>query len=453
MDDDPNQQVLQQLIEHTPEGLGAIETTIYMAVLLFLLVVSGLVSGSEVAFFSLNSKQIVEFASSDKRVDRKIATLLLDPKRLLASILITNNLLNVAIVTISTYFTWQIVGKIGFLATFIPTVVITILIVFFGEILPKVYANNNTVSFARITAGLLSFVHTIFYLLAIPLLKFSQLIERRIGTKGYDISVDELNEAIEMTSDEETSQEEKDILRGIVNFSNIHVRQIMQARTEIFAIDFSDDFHQVMDKINKFKHSRIPVYKENIDQLEGILHVKDLLPFLNNDEKFNWTLLLRSVYYIPESKMIDHLLTSFQEKRVHMAIVVDEYGGTSGLVTLEDVVEEIVGEINDEFDVEEVDFEKIDDNNYVFEGKTSLTDLSKTLDLRHDTFDDVKGENESLGGLLLELNSTMPHVNEVIYFSKYEFKVLSVNSRRIKKVQLTILNEHYIDKNLTDNED
>lgn len=453
MDDDPNQQVVHQILSHVPEGLGAIEMTIYVAVLLFLLVMSGLVSGSEVAFFSLSSKQIVEFASSEKGVDRKIATLLLDPKRLLASILITNNLLNVAIVTISTYFTWQLVGKVGFLATFIPTVIITILIVFFGEILPKVYANNNSISFARMTAGLLSFVHATFYLLAIPLLKFSQVIERRIGSRGYDISVDELNEAIEMTSDEETSQEEKDILRGIVNFSNIHVRQIMQARTEIFAIDCSDDFHEVMDKINKFKCSRIPVYKENIDQLEGILHVKDLLPYINSNEKFNWKILLRSVYYIPESKMIDDLLASFQEKRVHMAIVVDEYGGTSGLVTLEDVVEEIVGEINDEFDVEEVDFEKIDNSNYVFEGKTSLTDLSKILDLRHDTFDEVKGENESLGGLLLELNSTMPNVNEVIYFSKYEFKVLSVNSRRIKKVQVTLLNEHYTDKNLMDNED
>ena len=351
--------------------------------------------------------------------------------------------MNVGIVTLATFFTWGLVGKVGFLATFIPTVVVTILIVFFGEILPKVYANNKSMTFARRTANLLNFINSISYFIALPLLKFSAIIEKRIETKGYEISVDELNQAIEMTTEYSTSEEEKDILRGIVNFSNIQVKQVMKSRTDIFAIDYDFDFHQVMDMVNKSKLSRIPVYKDNIDQLEGILHVKDLLPFIANNEKFNWRILLRKIYYVPESKMIDDLLRNFQEKHVHIAIVVDEYGGTSGLVTLEDVVEEIVGEINDEFDSLDVDFEKVSDNIYNFEGKTSLNDIIKTLDLKHDVFDQVKGENESVGGLLLELNSSMPHVNEVITFENFDFKVLGVNDRRIKKVQLTVKNEKH----------
>lgn len=441
MDGDPS--FLLVILSATGQ-MGSLEIASYLFIIGTLLFFSGLVSGSEVAFFSLNSKQIVDCASSENRNDRIIAKLLLDPKRLLASILIFNNLLNVGIVTLATFFTWGLVGREGFLSAFIPTVIVTILIVFFGEILPKVYANNNGMNFARMTAKLLSFINSVFYFIAWPLLKFSSIIEKRIDTKGYEISVEELNEAIEMTTDHRTSEEEKDILRGIVNFSNIQVKQVMRSRTEIIAIDINDDFHKVMDKVNKCKLSRIPVFKDNIDQLEGILHVKDLLPFISNNEKFTWTILLRKIYYIPESKMIDDLLKDFQEKRVHIAIVVDEYGGTSGLITLEDVVEEIVGEINDEFDSTELEFEQVADNIYNFEGKTSLTDMIKTLDLKLDVFDQVKGENESIGGLILELNSSMPHVKDVISFQNYDFKILSVNQRRIKKIQL-IINE--VDRN------
>lgn len=435
MDGDPN--IFLVILSATAQ-MESLEVAIYLLIISVLLFFSGVVSGSEVAFFSLNSKQIVDCASSENRNERIIAKLLLDPKRLLASILIFNNLLNVGIVTLSTFFTWGLVGKQGFLATFIPTVVVTVLIVFFGEILPKVYANNNSIAFARSTAKLLHIINTIFYFVAWPLLKFSSIIEKRIDTKGYEISVEELNEAIEMTTDHRTSEEEKGILRGIVNFSNIQVKQVMRSRTEIVAIDITNDFHEVMDKVNKCKLSRIPVFEDNIDNLQGILHVKDLLPFISNNEKFNWTILLRQIYYIPESKMIDDLLKDFQEKHVHIAIVADEYGGTSGLITLEDVVEEIVGEINDEFDNTDLEYQKIAENVYNFEGKTSLTDMIKTLDLKHDVFDEVKGENESLGGLLLELNSTMPHVDDIISYQNYDFKVLSVNQRRIKKVQFVI---------------
>lgn len=449
MDGDP--QFLLANIIINPQ-VGGIEIAFYLTILLVLLVLSGLVSGSEVAFFSFNSQQIVECASSEKKKDRIIAKLLLDPKRLLATILIFNNFVNVAMVTLATFFTWRLIGKEGFWATFIPTVLITILLVFFGEILPKVFANNNRLIFARITVSMLNTVNTLFYFIAYPLMKFSNVIEKKIGSKGYDVSVEELNDAIELATNEETTEEEKDILKGVVNFSNIQVRQIMCSRTDIFALSMTDDFHQVMDKINKSKYSRIPVYNETIDSLEGILHVKDLLPFLNNDEKFNWNILLRKIYYVPEPKMIDNLMRSFQEKHVHIAIVVDEYGGTSGLITLEDVIEEIVGDINDEFDSLDLDFKQLDERTYVFEGKTSLTDITKILDLKHDAFDEVKGENESLGGLLLELNSTIPLVNEEIKFQNFTFKVESVNARKIKKVRMTLDKEIEENINTSNNE-
>jgi gliding motility-associated protein GldE len=358
-------------------------------------------------------------------------------------------------VTISTFITWEVIGKVGFWAFFIPTVVITVLIVFFGEILPKVYANNNKIVFAYFSVNFLVFLNNMFFFLASPLLRFSGLIEKRINNKGYDISVEQLNQAIELASDEKTSEEEKDILKGIVNFSSIQVRQIMRSRTDIVAIHSNDDFHEVMDKINKFKHSRIPVYKDTLDHLEGMLHVKDLLPFISNDEKFNWKILLRKIYYVPETKMIDDLMRSFQEKHIHVAIVIDEYGGTCGLVTLEDIIEEIVGDMNDEFDDPdpEVEFIQIDKNTYVFEGKTLLTDITKILDLKHDVFETVKGENETLGGLLLELHSTMPKSNEEIVFSNFDFRVESVNARRIKRVRITINDLSNSNKNLSESED
>lgn len=444
MDGDPKLSLLALISNST---IGEIEIASYLIILTILLILSGLVSGSEVAFFSFNSQQILECASSEKKKDRIIAKLLLDPKRLLATILIFNNLVNVAMVTIATFFTWQLIGKEGFWASFIPTVLITILLVFFGEILPKVYANNNRVIVARFTASMLNTVNTLFYFIAFPLMKLSNLIEKRINAKGYEVSVDQLNEAIELATNDETTEEEKDILKGIVNFSNIQVRQIMCARTDIFALSVTEDFHEVMNQINKCQYSRIPVYNETLDELEGILHVKDLLPFLNNDENFNWKILLRKVYYVPETKMIDHLMRSFQEKRVHMAIVIDEYGGTSGLITLEDIIEEIVGDINDEFDSLDLDFKQIDENTYIFEGKTALTDIIKILDLKHDIFDGVKGENESIGGLLLELNSIIPLVNEEFHFSNFTFKVESVNTRRINKIRMTIHEEPQIEHN------
>tara|TARA_R100000406_G_C3101656_1_gene122153 strand:- start:625 stop:1473 length:849 start_codon:yes stop_codon:yes gene_type:complete len=270
----------------------------------------------------------------------------------------------------------------------------------------------------------------------------SNLIERKIEKKGYSLSVDELNQALEITT-EDAPNEEKDILRGIVNFGTLSVKQVMRSRMEITAVDTEMDFHELMDKINKSGYSRIPVYHETIDNIEGILYIKDLLPYIERDENFAWKELIRKSFFVPENKRVDTLLKDFQQKRVHMAIVVDEYGGTSGLVTLEDLIEEIIGEINDEFDdKDDMFFQEIDSSTFIFEGKISLNDFCKKLDLDSQIFDDVKGESESLGGLLLELNNKLPKNGTKIHFEYFEFTILAVDARRIKKVKVHLKDQH-----------
>ncbi len=404
----------------------------------FLLFLSGIISGSEVAFFSLTPDDLSVCSQSKRKSERLISQLLQRPKRLLATILIFNNLVNVGLVIITTVMTWQIFGVSAQGWIFVTvTAGITVLIVFFGEIIPKVYASNRNLIFARSTAKFMNIASKVFYPLSFLLTRFSSVIERRVKKKGYDISVDELHEALEITTND-TTEEEKEILRGIVNFSTITVKQIMKSRMDITAIEYELDFHQLMDKINKCSFSRIPIYKERIDNMQGILYIKDLLPFIEQDENFAWQKLLRPGYFIPETKKIDALLKDFQDKRVHMAIVVDEYGGTSGLITLEDIIEEIVGEINDEFDTEDVVYNQVNENTFVFEGKTSLTDFCKIIESPLDVFDEIKGESESLGGLLLEINSSMPQVAEKIVFENFEFVIEAVNKKRIKRVRVQI---------------
>jgi len=407
---------------------------IILAVLLFL---SAMISGSEVAFFSLSSEEIARCKTGNTLVEKKIASLLDYPKRLLATILILNNLVNVAIVTLSTFLSWQIVGSrtTEGMIVVILTFIVTFSIVFFGEVVPKVYANQNSLGFIKKTAIPLSFCSSFFRPLSWLLMSISNVIESRMKKRGYEVSLDGLHHALEITGSG-TTVEEKGILKGIVNFGTISVRQVMQSRMEITAVDIETDFHELMDKINKSGYSRIPAYKETIDKIEGILYIKDLLPFIEHEEDFEWQKLLRPGFFIPESKKIDGLLKDFQEKRVHMAIVVDEYGGTSGLITLEDIIEEIVGEINDEFDDDDIAYNKLDENTYIFEGKTSLNDFCKILDEDPGVFDEVKGESESLGGLLLEIYSKLPRVGEKVRFDKFVFTVVSVDSKRIKRVRV-----------------
>ncbi|MDO8967687.1 MAG: gliding motility-associated protein GldE [Algoriphagus sp.] len=411
-------------------------------ILVLLLIGSALASGSEVAFFSLTNDEIASLQDSENKRGRQVANLLANPKKLLSTILILNNLINIGIVTLTTFVSWSLFGMnaTGIIVILVQTVGITFAIVFFGEIVPKVYANQSRIPFALTLAPILSFFSSILKPVSWFLMAFSNLIEKRVELKGYSLSVDELHQALELTT-EDTPNEEKDILKGIVNFGTLSVKQVMRSRMDITAIDVEMDFHELMDKINKSGYSRIPVFEETIDNILGVLYIKDLLPFIEKDEDFAWKDLIRKSFFVPETKKVDVLLKDFQKMRVHMAIVVDEYGGTSGLVTLEDLIEEIIGEINDEFDdTNDIFFQELDNDTFIFEGKVSLNDFCKKLELDSQVFEGVKGESESLGGLLLELNSKLPKNGTKIKFEDFEFTVLAVDARKIKKVKVHLSN-------------
>jgi len=405
-----------------------------------LIISSALISGSEVAFFSLDSNQLSELEKEQSVTSNSVLKLLSRRRYLLATILILNNLVNIAIVTISTFFTWAIVGTKtteGIVVVALSAVV-TFVILFFGEVVPKNFANQHNEKFARFTSRALVFLEKIFRPASWTLITVTNIIERNVEKKGVDLTVDELNQALEITTGDDTTEEEKGILKGIVNFSTLSVRQVMKSRLDITAVDIELDFHELMDRINKSGFSRIPVYKETIDKIEGVLYIKDLIAHVDKDDTFAWQTLLRPGFFIPENKKVDSLLKDFQEQRVHMAIVVDEYGGTSGLITLEDIIEEIVGEINDEYDDEDIAFNKLDNSTYIFEGKTSLNDFCKIIGVEPAEFDSVKGESESLGGLLLEIGGKLPRAGEKIEFGRFLFTIVAVDLWRIKRVRVLI---------------
>lgn len=410
-----------------------------------LLCLSALVSGSEVAFFSLSPQQVEDCNASKKASESRVAKLIAEPKLLLATILILNNLVNVGLVTTCTYMTWLVWGKESSFAEWFLLIGVTAILVFFGEIVPKVFANQRNLSFAKITSGFLYVSTSVLRPFSWILTRFGDVLERRIerNNKGkrnrFKVSVKELGDAVDMTMGHDTSSEEKKLFKSIVNFGTKTVKQIMRSRIDITAFDIEMDFHVLMDRINKCGYSRIPIYSDTIDNIEGILYVKDLLAHIDKDEHFLWQeLIRRDTFFVPETKKIDDLFRDFQSKRVHIAIVADEYGGTSGLISMEDIIEEIVGEINDEFDNDELNYRKLDDSVYVFDAKTSLNDLSKVLNVEPSFFDQVKGESESLGGLMLELFGKLPHAGERISFRKFVFIITSVNQKRIKSVRVRI---------------
>ena len=442
VDEPPSQALLVfgHFIEANLMATGSVYLIYIIVVLLLLLGLSAIISGSEVAFFSISLHELEELKKGSKKTDQRIVALLAQPKYLLATILILNNFVNVAIVTISTYVTWKLFAGVN-QATLITalTFVISFFIVFFGEIVPKIYANQQHLIFARKTSRLLSFTAILVKPLSWLLVNLTSIVENRIKKKDYDLSsIDEVHHALEMTTQSGISEEEKDILKGIVNFSTISVTQVMRSRVDIVAVENNISYHELMDVINKEGYSRIPVYEEDIDNINGILYVKDLLAYIDQEEDFAWQKLLRPVYFVPESKMIDDLLKDFQEKRVHIAIVVDEYGGTSGLLTMEDILEEIVGEISDEFDEEEAPYQKIAENTYDFEGRTSINDMSKALKIEANFFDEIKGESESVGGMLLEQFGDIPNTGAFFEYRNYTFTILAVDNKRIKKVRIKI---------------
>lgn len=409
-------------------------------VFVVLIFLSAVISGSEVAFFSLDGNQLSDFEKENSPTSKAILRLLERKRHLLATILIMNNLVNIAIVTLSTFFTWAIVGSKtteGKIVVIL-SITVTFVILFFGEVVPKNFANQHNAKFARNTAKPLTFLERVLRPFAWTLITVTNLIERNVEKKGRNITVDELNQALEITTGDDTTEEEKGILKGIVNFSTLSVRQVMKSRMDITAVDIEWDFHELMDKINKSGYSRIPAYNETIDKIEGVLYIKDLIGHVDKDETFAWQPLLRPGFFVPENKKVDALLKDFQEQRVHMAIVVDEYGGTSGLITLEDIIEEIVGEINDEYDDEDIAYNKLDNSTFVFEGKTSLNDFCKIIGVEPSEFDSVKGESESLGGLLLEISSKLPRAGEKIEFGRFLFTIVAVDLRRIKRVRVLI---------------
>lgn len=411
---------------------------VFVVILLFLLLCSALASASEVAFFSLTPGEMDKLK---EKGNSKALHLLKKPDLLLSTILITNNFVNVGIVIISSYlvntlFDFSSYPILGFV---IQVILVTFIILLVGEIIPKLYANRTQVKMAVIMAGPLTFLTFLFRPLSMLLIKSTSIISKRIARKD-GLSIDQLSKALELTEDDEIN-DEKDILEGIVRFSNINAIDIIQPRINIIALDIEDSFEYVKDIVIEHGYSRLPVYRENLDNIEGILYVKDLLAHLKEPLDFNWQSLIRPAYFVPETKKINDLLEEFQLKKVHMAIVVDEYGGTSGIVTMEDILEEIVGEINDEYDEKEETFVRLKNNAYIFEACTLLNDFIKIVDADQDSFKDIEGEADTLAGLILEIKGELPRKSEVITYNEHKFTVLEVDNRRIKKIKYERLGE------------
>ena len=416
-----------------------------------LLLCSAAASASETAFFSLSPSQLNEIRSSKTSVNKRIVHLLENSKLLLATILIVNNLVNVGIVIISTFMVNQYLDftanpLLGFL---FQVVIITALLLLLGEIMPKVVATRKPVKIASALALPLSIIQRILYPFSSLLVNSTRFIDRRHAHKYINITLDDISNAIDITADGKVDDEDRKIMKSITRFGDINAREIMSPRVDLTAIDESLPFTQVQKIIIDSGYSRIPVYNDTPDTITGILYIKDLLPYLSKIDSFDWNSLVRPPFFIPENKPINDLMQEFQEKKIHMAVVVDEYGGTSGIITLEDIIEEIVGEINDEFDIEAENtfFTKIDDSNYVFEGKTTINDMCRVLGIDDRIFDEAKGESESLAGLILELAGKMPATGETFILGEYTFRVEAADKRRVKKVKITSPSEEDTDTN------
>ena len=409
-------------------------------VILLMLFCSALISGAEVAYFSLTPNDVEDLNQEKSKKALLTLKLLEKPNKLLATILITNNFINIGIIILSTYLTASIFQfpENSIMEFMFQIVVITFVIVLFGEITPKVYANRNALWFSKWMSIPLNLSSKLFSPLSYLLTSSTAFIDKRLKRKKEVVSMDEIAEALELTTETDPNEEEQKILKSIVEFGNIDVKEIMKSRVDIVAIEQKLLFEKVIDLVVDSGFSRIPIYKENFDDVIGILYVKDLIPHLDQKSDFKWQDLIRSAYFVPETKMINDLLKEFQDKKIHLAIVVDEYGGTSGIVTLEDILEEIVGDITDEFDDDGNFFSVLDEYNFIFEGKISLNDFLKTVKGETDYFDDVKGDSDSLAGLILELKGVIPNKGEVIKFAPYIFTIESSDSRKIKRIKVQI---------------
>ena len=433
------QQVLDevQLLHPT---VGAVVAIVLAFLLLF---VSGFASGSEIAFFSLSPTDLNELDEDRHPSDGIIRGLREDSERTLATILITNNLVNVTIIMLCNYFFAHVLdfGQVYWLEFVVITILLTFVLLLFGEIIPKVYCGHHALKVCRWFASSIRFVRKLFYPLASVLIKSGSLAGKVVSRENHVLSVDDLEQALELT-DKEDIKEEQNMLEGIVRFGDETAKEVMTSRQDVVALDFRSTFPEVLHSIVENNYSRIPVYQGSIDHVRGILYIKDLLPHLSKPATFRWQSLIRPPYFVPETKKIDDLLRDFQENKVHIAIVVDEFGGTSGLITLEDILEEIVGEINDEYDEEERNYVRINANTYVFEGKTLLSDFYKILKLDDDVFEEVEGEADTLAGLMLEMKGDFPAEHEHIEYHQFKFEIVEIDGHRISKIKVVVSKDY-----------
>lgn len=407
--------------------------------IIVLLFCTAIVSGAEVAFFSLSQKDLDDTAKEHPTKTQIIARLLEKPKKLLATLLVANNFINIGIVILFSFIGENVFASIvsPLLKFIVEVIFVTFLILLFGEVLPKIYANRNNIKFALKIVYPILFLDKVLSPISMPMREVTVYLHKKLGSQKTNFSVDQLSQALELTSIEETSTEEQKILEGIVSFGNTDTKQVMSPRIDIFALEITEPFDVIFPKIVDKGFSRIPVYRDNIDQIEGVLFVKDLIPHIDKTS-FEWTTLLRQPFFVPENKKLDNLLKDFQAMKSHLAIVVDEYGGTSGLVSLEDIIEEIVGDISDEFDDENINYSQIDDRNFLFEGKIYLKDFYRIVDVDEEAFENSKGEAETLAGLILEILGNFPKKGQKIVFDNCLFTIESLDNKRIKQVKVTL---------------
>lgn len=410
-----------------------------IALILVVLFLAALVSGAEVAFFSLSAQDLETAAKTSPRKTRVISRLLEKPKKLLVTLLVANNVFNIAIVVLFFSFSLPLFQSIdhSWVQLSLRILLITFVILFFGEVLPKIFASRNNIQFAKITVYFISFLEKILLPVTLPMRFMTIYLQKKLGKEKTNFSIDQLSQALELTSSDDSSSEEQKILEGIVSFGNTETKQVMSPRIDIFALEITESYPIILNKVVEMGYSRIPVYRDNIDHIEGILFVKDLILHIDKDD-FDWVTLLRIPFFVPENKKLDNLLKDFQLMKSHLAVVVDEYGGTSGLVSLEDIIEEIVGDMSDEFDDEDINFSQIDERNFLFEGKIYLKDFYRIIDVDEEVFEERKGEAETLAGLLLEILGNFPKKGQQVHFAKCTFTVELVDKKRIKQIKVTI---------------
>lgn len=447
MEGEPEQQIIliTTLLEQTLPAINYLQSAGMLIVVIGLVFLSGLISGSENAFFSLSLDDLNSLEENPSKSSTLALKLLNIPDRgeatqnLLATILILNNFINISIIILSTYLLsdlWLSLALADWVVVTLEIGVITFMLVLFGEIIPKIYATQNNVKLVHVTAPLLYYAQKVLNPFVWILTKSTKLIDKKIARTQKAVSLEELNQAIEIASVDDNI-EEKNILKGLVNYGNISVKQIMRPRMDVSAVDYNMEQQELINLVKEMGYSRVPVYEDSFDKIVGILYIKDLLPVLTNKSNQKWQSFLRDPFFVPENKKIDDLLDEFQEKRIHMAIVVDEYGGSEGIVTMEDILEEIFGDLVDEFDEDELVYSKLDETTYIFEGKALLTDMCKIFELSTDYFDEAKGEADTLGGLLMEMHQEIPKRGDVLNYQNFEFKIESADKRRVKRVKVS----------------